>query len=107
MEGKILQEYIKNITKASTYFIFKNGPVKKLQEEGKLTDEEVKEMLKVAYDKAKKIIEDHREVMDEIAEFLIEKETITGKEFMEIFHKYRLEQMERQVGMDVSDNTNE
>ena len=44
-------------------------------------------MLKVAYDKAKKIIEDHREVMDEIAEFLIEKETITGKEFMEIFHE--------------------
>ena len=56
---------------------------------GALIDEEVKEMLKVAYDKAKKIIEDHREVMDEIAEFLIEKETITGKEFMEIFHKVR------------------
>ena len=36
---------------------------------------------------AKKIIEDHREVMDEIAEFLIEKETITGKEFMEIYNK--------------------
>ena len=54
---------------------------------GALIDEEVKEMLKVAYDKAKKIIEDHREVMDEIAEFLIEKETITGKEFMEIFHE--------------------
>ena len=52
-----------------------------------LIDEEVKEMLKVAYDKAKKIIEDHREVMDEIAEFLIEKETITGKEFMEIYNK--------------------
>ena len=54
---------------------------------GALIDEEVKEMLKVAYDKAKKIIEDHREVMDEIAEFLIEKETITGKEFMEIYTK--------------------
>ena len=54
---------------------------------GALIDEEVKEMLKVAYDKAKKIIEDHREVMDEIAEFLIEKETITGKEFMQIFRK--------------------
>ena len=54
---------------------------------GALIDEEVKEMLKVAYDKAKKIIEDHREVMDEIAEFLIEKETITGKEFMKIFHE--------------------
>ena len=54
---------------------------------GALIDEEVKEMLKVAYDKAKKIIEDHREVMDEIAEFLIEKETLTGKEFMEIYNK--------------------
>ena len=54
---------------------------------GALIDEEVKEMLKVTYDKAKKIIEDHREVMDEIAEFLIEKETITGKEFMEIYNK--------------------
>ena len=54
---------------------------------GALIDEEVKEMLKVAYDKAKKIIEDHREVMDEIAAFLIEKETITGKEFMEIYNK--------------------
>ena len=54
---------------------------------GALIDEEVKEMLKVAYDKAKKIIEDHREVMDEIAEFLIERETITGKEFMEIYNK--------------------
>ena len=53
---------------------------------GALIDEEVKEMLKVAYDKAKKIIEDHREVMDEIAEFLIERETITGKEFMEIYN---------------------
>ena len=62
-------------------------PDRILQKEGKLTDEEVKEMLKVAYDKAKKIIEDHREVMDEIAEFLIEKETITGKEFMEIYNK--------------------
>ena len=34
---------------------------------GALIDEEVKEMLKVAYDKAKKIIEDHREVMDELS----------------------------------------
>ena len=59
---------------------------------GALIDEEVKEMLKVAYDKAKKIIEDHREVMDEIAEFLIEKETITGEEFMEILNKEESEE---------------
>ncbi len=42
MEEKILQEYIKNYNKGQYYFIFKNGPVKKLQEEGKLTAEEVK-----------------------------------------------------------------
>jgi cell division protease FtsH len=30
--------------------------------------------------------------MDKIAEFLIEKETITGKEFMEIFHRVRGDQ---------------
>ena len=29
----------------------------------------------------------HRKALDEIAAFLIEKETITGKEFMEIFHE--------------------
>lgn len=57
-------------------------------------------MLKVAYDKAKKIIEDHREVMDEIAEFLIEKETITGKEFMEIYNKsLKKDELESVEGM--------
>ena len=67
---------------------------------GALIDEEVKEMLKVAYDKAKKIIEDHREVMDEIAEFLIEKETITGKEFMKIFRAV-------EKGMEIPENLDE
>ena len=67
----------------------------------------VKETLKKCYEQAKQMLSENREVMDHLAEFLIKEETITGKEFMEIFHKYRLEQMERQVGMDVSDNTNE
>ena len=31
--------------------------------------------------------QEHRESLDKIAAFLIEKETITGKEFMEIFHE--------------------
>lgn len=70
-------------------------------------DQVVKETLKKCYEQAKQMISENREVMDHLAEFLIKEETITGKEFMEIFHKYRLEQMERQVGMDVSDNTNE
>ena len=70
-------------------------------------DQVVKETLKKCYEQAKQMLSENREVMDYLAEFLIKEETITGKEFMEIFHKYRLEQMERQVGMDVSDNTNE
>lgn len=69
-------------------------------------DQVVKETLKKCYEQAKQMLSENREVMDHLAEFLIKEETITGKEFMEIFHKYRLEQMERQVGMDVSDNTN-
>ena len=50
-------------------------------------DKEVMDMLKVAYEKAKEILRDNRKVMDKLAEFLIEKETITGKEFMEILRK--------------------
>ena len=44
METKEFKDYIKTISKSSAYFIFRNGPVKKLYEEGKLTDEEIKEM---------------------------------------------------------------
>ena len=63
-------------------------------------DQVVKETLKKCYEQAKQMLSENREVMDHLAEFLIKEETITGKEFMEIFHKYRLEQMEHQVGMD-------
>ena len=50
-------------------------------------DTEVMGMLKKAYDEAKRLLSENREVLDKIAAFLIEKETITGKEFMEIFRK--------------------
>ena len=50
-------------------------------------DEEVVEILKESYDKALGLLRENREVMDKLAEFLIEKETITGKEFMEIFRR--------------------
>ena len=50
-------------------------------------DQEVMEMLKKAYDEAKRLLTEHREALDKIAAFLIEKETITGKEFMKIFHE--------------------
>lgn len=50
-------------------------------------DREVMEMLKKAYEEAKRLLREHRASLDKIADFLIEKETITGKEFMEIFHE--------------------
>ncbi|MBP1585459.1 MAG: ATP-dependent zinc metalloprotease FtsH [Lachnospiraceae bacterium] len=50
-------------------------------------DEEVVAMLKKAYDKAKELLSENRDLMDKLAGYLIEKETITGKEFMKIFRK--------------------
>ncbi|MDR1801190.1 MAG: ATP-dependent zinc metalloprotease FtsH [Lachnospiraceae bacterium] len=50
-------------------------------------DKEVMELLKISYEGAKKLLSEHRKALDTIAAFLIEKETITGKEFMEIFRK--------------------
>ena len=52
-------------------------------------DNEVMRILKESYAEAKRLLGENREIMDKIAEFLIEKETITGKEFMEIFHRYK------------------
>ena len=50
-------------------------------------DHEVMKLLKKSYDEAKRLLSENRDVMDKIAEFLIQKETITGKEFMKIFHE--------------------
>ena len=46
-------------------------------------------MLKDAYDEAKRLLSENRDALDKIAAFLIEKETITGKEFMRIFHEVK------------------
>ena len=50
-------------------------------------DNEVMRILKEAYEEAKRLLSENREAMDRIAEFLIERETITGKEFMQIFRQ--------------------
>lgn len=52
-------------------------------------DKEVMKILKASYEKAKELLSANRDVLDKIAEFLVEKETITGKEFMKIFHEVR------------------
>lgn len=52
-------------------------------------DSEVMAILKTAYEEAKRLLTENREALDKIAAFLIEKETITGKEFMEIFREVK------------------
>ena len=63
-------------------------------------DAEVSRILKECYEEAKKILEENRFAMDEIAKFLIEKETITGKEFMKILSEVK----EKQSDSNVKDN---
>ena len=50
-------------------------------------DTEVVKILKESYEKALELLRENRALMDKLAEFLIEKETITGKEFMKIFRQ--------------------
>ncbi len=50
-------------------------------------DTEVMETLKCCYDEAKELLSGNRELMDKLAAHLIEKETISGKEFMKIYRK--------------------
>ena len=52
-------------------------------------DSEVMRILKESYEEAKRLLSQNRDCLDKIAEFLIEKETITGKEFMDIFRKVK------------------
>ena len=50
-------------------------------------DTEVMKLLHDSYKQAKKLLKANREIMDKLAAYLIEKETITGKEFMKIYRK--------------------
>ena len=52
-------------------------------------DQEIMKILKAAYDQALALLADNRDCLDKIAAFLIERETITGKEFMKIFHEVK------------------
>ncbi len=54
-------------------------------------DHEVMKKLKEAYEEARRLLTENRKALDRIAGFLIQRETITGKEFMEIFHQVQNE----------------
>ncbi len=55
-------------------------------------DSEVMRLLKEAYEKAERLLSENRDVLDRIAAFLTEQETITGEEFMRIYREIRGEQ---------------
>ena len=50
----------------------------------KEVDQKVVELVKAQHEKAKKILEENRDKLDQLAQYLYEKETITGEEFMQI-----------------------
>ncbi len=52
-------------------------------------DEVVRQMIQDAYDTAYRMLEENREILDKIADYLYEHETITGKEFMKIFRELK------------------
>lgn len=70
-------------------------------------DKEVVAILKESYEQAKQMLSENRELMDKLAAFLIEKETITGKEFMEIFRREKglPEPEEKKKDADSGDDT--
>ncbi len=58
-------------------------------------DEEVMRLLSEAYEEAKRLLTENRDLLDTLADYLLEKESITGKQFMEIFRtKYPEEDSE-------------
>lgn len=70
-------------------------------------DDVVMKVLRECYTKAEDMLSHHKEVLDKIAEFLIDKETITGKEFMKIYREVMGLPDEEQLTLDlvVDDNT--
>lgn len=67
-------------------------------------EEEVKILLKEKYEEAKKLLRANRDKLDRIAKFLYEKETITGKQFMEIYHKCDEPEGEQESGSQENDS---
>lgn len=66
-------------------------------------DEVVKVMLQKAYDTAKEMLRTHRDVLERIAGYLYEHETITGKEFMDIFNE--MAEAKQPIDVDAEDVT--
>lgn len=68
-------------------------------------DVEVKNLLKKCFEEAKELLRNNREVLDRIAEYLYEEETITGKQFIRIFEDVTGRQLKAESGADTKDMT--
>ncbi len=68
-------------------YLDRNAVLQCSDETAAQVDDEIKNVLKASYEKAKDMLSKHMNALDEIAGFLIEKESISGKEFMEIFNR--------------------
>lgn len=66
-----------------------NGNMNCSEETRKEIDDLMVKIVKSAQDNARKLIADNKDAMKELSEFLLEEETITGKQFMEILSKYK------------------
>ena len=66
-----------------------NGNMNCSEETRKEIDDLIVKIVKSAQDNARKLIADNKDAMKELSEFLLEEETITGKQFMEILSKYK------------------
>ncbi len=66
-----------------------NGNMNCSEETRKEIDDLMVKIVKSAQDNARQLIADNRDAMKELSEFLLEEETITGKQFMEILSKYK------------------
>ena len=70
-------------------------------------DNEIVRVLKECYDKAMGILRENRDALDEIARFLIDKETITGDQFMEIYNRVKDARENPQSEEDNTDEKND
>ena len=79
------------------------------EETSTLIDEEILRIVREAHEKARNILRENRDLLDKVAEVLLEKETIFGNEFMEIvYEKYpelkKEEKKEEEVASTVEEN---
>lgn len=75
-----------------------------------LVDAEVKNMIKDAYEKALSLLKQNMTTLDAIAQVLIDKENLSGQEFMELFEKHqnvKLEGTENVINLEADDTGEE